>query len=37
MALNPRYGAVGLISFGQIILLDVIGPIIAVLGYVLIP
>jgi cellulose synthase/poly-beta-1,6-N-acetylglucosamine synthase-like glycosyltransferase len=37
VALNPRYGSVGLISFGQIILLDVIGPIIAVLGYVLIP
>ena len=37
LALNPRYGSVGLISFGQIILLDVIGPILAVLGYVLIP
>ena len=37
LALNPSYGSVGLIAFGQIILLDVIGPIIAVLGYVLIP
>ena len=37
LALNPRYGSVGLIGFGQIILLDVIGPIVAVLGYVLIP
>lgn len=37
VALNIRYGTVGLLSFGQIILLDVIGPIIAVLGYVLIP
>jgi cellulose synthase/poly-beta-1,6-N-acetylglucosamine synthase-like glycosyltransferase len=37
LTLNPRYGAVGLIAFGQIMLLDVIGPIAAVLGYVLIP
>ena len=37
LALNPRYGAVGLISFGQILLLDVIGPIVAVLGYVVVP
>jgi cellulose synthase/poly-beta-1,6-N-acetylglucosamine synthase-like glycosyltransferase len=37
LALNPRYGAVGLISFGQIMLLDVIGPLVAVLGYVVVP
>jgi cellulose synthase/poly-beta-1,6-N-acetylglucosamine synthase-like glycosyltransferase len=37
LSLNPRYGPVGMISFGQIVLLDVIGPIGAVLGYVLIP
>ena len=37
LALNPRYGTVGLISFGQIILLDVIGPLVAVTGYVFVP
>ncbi len=37
LSLNPRYGPVGLIKFGQIILMDVVGPIITVLGYVLIP
>ncbi|MFL6785033.1 MAG: glycosyltransferase [Sphingomicrobium sp.] len=37
LALNPSYGTVGLISFGQIILLDVIGPLVAVTGYVFVP
>jgi cellulose synthase/poly-beta-1,6-N-acetylglucosamine synthase-like glycosyltransferase len=37
MALNPRYGTVGFITFGQIILLDVVGPFIAVGGYVFVP
>lgn len=37
LSLNPRYGPVGLIKFGQIIVLDVVGPIVAVMGYVLIP
>lgn len=37
MTLNPRYGRIGLIGFGQILLVDVAGPLIEVLGYVLIP
>ena len=37
MTLNPRYGAVGLIGFGQLVAVDVIGPPITVLGYVLVP
>ena len=37
MTLNPRYGAVGLIGFGQLLLVDVCGPVIAILGYLLVP
>jgi cellulose synthase/poly-beta-1,6-N-acetylglucosamine synthase-like glycosyltransferase len=37
MAFNPRYGAVGMIGFGWIVLADVIGPPTEVMGYVLIP
>jgi cellulose synthase/poly-beta-1,6-N-acetylglucosamine synthase-like glycosyltransferase len=37
MAFNPRYGAVGLIGFGWIVLSDVIGPPMEMLGYALIP
>jgi cellulose synthase/poly-beta-1,6-N-acetylglucosamine synthase-like glycosyltransferase len=37
LSFNPRYGPVGLIKFGQIIVLDVLGPIVAVMGYVFIP
>ena len=37
MAFNPKYGAVGLVGFGWIVLSDVIGPPTEVLGYVLIP
>ena len=37
LALNPRYGTVGFLTFGQIILLDVLGPFIAVGGYLLVP
>jgi cellulose synthase/poly-beta-1,6-N-acetylglucosamine synthase-like glycosyltransferase len=37
MAFNPRYGAVGMIGFGWIVLSDVIGPPTEMLGYVLIP
>jgi cellulose synthase/poly-beta-1,6-N-acetylglucosamine synthase-like glycosyltransferase len=37
MAFNPKYGAVGMIGFGWIVLSDVIGPPVEVLGYVLIP
>ena len=37
MILNPRYGRIGLIGFGHILLVDVLGPIIEIFGYVLIP
>jgi len=37
MTLNPRYGRVGLIGFGQILLVDVLGPIVEVIGYILLP
>ncbi len=37
MTLNPRYGRIGLIGFGQILLVDVLGPLIEVIGYFLIP
>lgn len=37
MCFNPRYGRIGFIGFGQILLVDVIGPLIEALGYVLIP
>ncbi|QYU71020.1 glycosyltransferase family 2 protein [Leptolyngbya sp. 15MV] len=37
MTLNPRYGRIGLIGFGQILLVDVLGPLIEVTGYILIP
>jgi cellulose synthase/poly-beta-1,6-N-acetylglucosamine synthase-like glycosyltransferase len=37
MFLNPRYGRVGWIGFGQVFIVDVLGPLIEVAGYVLIP
>jgi len=37
LTLNPRYGAVGLIGFGQLLVIDVFGPVIAVVGYVIVP
>lgn len=37
MAFNPRYGTVGVIGFGWIVLSDVIGPPTELLGYILIP
>ncbi|MCT2558430.1 glycosyltransferase [Tsuneonella sp. YG55] len=37
MCLNPRYGRIGMIGFGQILLVDVIGPLVEVLGYLLVP
>ncbi len=37
MLFNPRYGVVGLVGYPYILLLDVIGPPIEVLGYFLIP
>lgn len=37
MCFNPKYGRVGFIGFGQILLIDVVGPLVEVLGYILIP
>ena len=37
MFLNPRYGRVGWLGFGQVFVVDVIGPLIEVIGYFLIP
>ena len=37
MFLNPRYGRVGVVGFGNIFFIDVLGPIVEVLGYILIP
>ncbi|WP_029915016.1 glycosyltransferase family 2 protein [Caulobacter sp. UNC358MFTsu5.1] len=37
MILNPGYGRIGLVGFGHILLVDVLGPIIEIFGYVLIP
>ena len=37
MAFNPRYGRIGFLGFGQILLVDVAGPLIEVFGYVLVP
>ena len=37
MLFNPRYGVVGFVGFPYVLLLDVIGPPLEVLGYLLIP
>jgi hypothetical protein len=37
MLFNPRYGRVGFIAFGQMLIVDVLGPPFEVAGYVLIP
>ena len=37
MLFNPRYGRIGFVGFGQVLLVDVLGPLIEVLGYVLVP
>ena len=34
---NPRYGRLGFVAFGNVLLVDVIGPMIEAFGYVLIP
>lgn len=34
---NPRYGRVGTVGFGYILLVDVLGPVIETLGYLLVP
>lgn len=37
MTLNPRYGAVGLFGFSHILIVDVLGPLVELAGYVLLP
>jgi cellulose synthase/poly-beta-1,6-N-acetylglucosamine synthase-like glycosyltransferase len=37
MMFRPRYGRLGTIGFGNILIVDVVGPVVEVLGYVLIP
>ena len=37
MLFNPRYGRIGFVGFGQILVTDVIGPFVEVAGYVLVP
>lgn len=37
MLITPRYGRVGFVGFGYILLVDVIGPVVELLGYLLIP
>lgn len=37
MLFNPRYGRVGFLGFGHMLIVDVIGPIVEVLGYFLMP
>ncbi|MDN5926209.1 MAG: glycosyltransferase family 2 protein [Hyphomicrobiales bacterium] len=37
MFFNPRYGRVGFLGFGHIFIVDVLGPIAEVLGYILMP
>ncbi|MBW3618534.1 MAG: glycosyltransferase family 2 protein [Proteobacteria bacterium] len=37
MLFNPRYGRIGWAAFGNILLVDTLGPLIEALGYILIP
>lgn len=37
MVLNPKYGRIGFLGFGQVLVVDVIGPIVEILGYALVP
>lgn len=37
MFLNPRYGRIGFLGMGQVFIVDVAGPVMEVLGYLLIP
>ncbi len=37
MLFNPRYGRIGFLGFGQVLVVDLLGPIVEVLGYVLVP
>lgn len=37
MLFNPRYGRVGFLGFGHMLIVDVLGPIMEVFGYILMP
>lgn len=37
MLFNPCYGRIGFIGFGQVLVVDVLGPLVEVAGYVLVP
>lgn len=37
MFLNPKYGRIGFLGFAQVWLVDVMGPIVEIAGYVLVP
>jgi cellulose synthase/poly-beta-1,6-N-acetylglucosamine synthase-like glycosyltransferase len=37
MAFNPRYGRVGLLGFGHMLIVDLVGPLLEVLGYFALP
>jgi len=37
MLFNPRYGRVGFLGFGHILVVDVMGPLVEVFGYILVP
>ncbi len=37
MVFNPRYGRFGMVTLPGIVLIDVVGPVVEVLGYVLVP
>lgn len=37
MLLRPRYGRIGLVGFVHVLLVDVVGPPVEVLGYILVP
>ena len=37
MLFNPRYGRIGFLGFGNMLLLDVVSPAVEVTGYLLIP
>lgn len=37
MFLNPRYGRIGFLGMGQVFVVDVVGPLVEVIGYALIP
>jgi cellulose synthase/poly-beta-1,6-N-acetylglucosamine synthase-like glycosyltransferase len=37
MLFNPRYGRIGFLGMGHVLVVDVVGPLVEVLGYILVP